>query len=337
MQLQKVTKRVNSRRGTILRLLVSLLVLAGAVWLFLNRMYVVDQIAVWRYTPTLEITEMASRSSMNDHGRFLFYASTPTVQERSEFNQFCRKIVEKSAVLGCYTSGQIYIYNISDPRLDGIKDVTAAHEMLHAAYDRLSTSEKTQVDEMIERAASQIDSESLKRKLALYDTTEPTQRLNELHSMLGTEIKTLPSELETYYARYFTNRLTLVSLSERYEQVFGELEQQQKQLVTELNALVEDINASSASYTTQFAALQEAIESFNARAENGGYTSEGQFNAERNRLIAQQANLSAFRDDIAKKVALYDTKKVDLDNLNVTAQGLQNSIDSTALPEVPTL
>jgi len=274
---------------------------------------------------------------MNDHGKFLFYASAPSVQERSDFNQFCRKIVEKSAVLGCYTSGQIYIYNISDPRLDGIKDVTAAHEMLHAAYDRLSEGEKGEVDEMIETAAAQVDSENLKRKLALYDTTEPTQRLNELHSMLGTEIKTLPPDLETYYARYFTNRLTLVSLSERYEQVFGELEQQQKQLVTELNALVDDINASSASYTLQFASLQDAIESFNTRAENGSYSSEAQFNTERNRLIAQQANLSGFREDIAQKVELYDVKKAELDSLNVTAQGLQNSIDSTALPEVPSL
>ena len=280
---------------------------------------------------------MASRSSMNDNGRFLFYASTPSVQDRNEFNQFCRKIVEKSAVLGCYTSGQIYIYNISDPRLDGIKDVTAAHEMLHAAYDRLSPSEKSEVEAMIETAAAQVDSESLKRKLELYDTTEPTQRLNELHSMLGTEIKSLPPDLETYYARYFTNRLTLVSLSERYEQVFGELEKQQKQLVSELNALVDDINESSASYTSQFASLQDAIESFNTRAENGSYTSESQFNSERNRLIAQQANLREFREDIAEKVALYDTKKAELDNLNVTAQGLQNSIDSTALPEVPTL
>lgn len=280
---------------------------------------------------------MASRSSMNDNGRFLFYASTPSVQDRNEFNQFCRKIVEKSAVLGCYTSGQIYIYNISDPRLDGIKDVTAAHEMLHAAYDRLSPNEKSEVDAMIETAAAQVDSESLKRKLELYDTTEPTQRLNELHSMLGTEIKSLPPDLETYYARYFTNRLTLVSLSERYEQVFGELEKQQKQLVSELNALVDDINESSASYTSQFASLQDAIESFNTRAENGSYTSESQFNSERNRLIAQQANLREFREDIAEKVALYDTKKAELDNLNVTAQGLQNSIDSTALPEVPTL
>ena len=253
---------MNSRRGTIIRLIVSLVFLLGAGWLFLNRMYVVDQMAVWRYTPTLEISQMASRSSMNDNGRFLFYASTPSVQDRNEFNQFCRKIVEKSAVLGCYTSGQIYIYNISDPRLDGIKDVTAAHEMLHAAYDRLSPNEKSEVDAMIETAAAQVDSESLKRKL------------NELHSMLGTEIKSLPPDLETYYARYFTNRLTLVSLSERYEQVFGELEKQQKQLVSELNALVDDINESSASYTSQFASLQDAIESFNTRAENGSYTSE---------------------------------------------------------------
>ena len=35
-----------------------------------------------------------------------------------------------------------YIYNVNDERLNGLKEVTAAHEMLHAAYERLPESDK---------------------------------------------------------------------------------------------------------------------------------------------------------------------------------------------------
>ena len=38
----------------------------------------------------------------------------------------------KTAVLGCYANREISIFNVTDQRLDGIREVTAAHEMLHA-------------------------------------------------------------------------------------------------------------------------------------------------------------------------------------------------------------
>ena len=54
-------------------------------------------------------------------------------------------------MLGCYHSNQdgIFLYNVQDARLAGVQQVTAAHEMLHAAYDRLSTKDKNYVDGLL--------------------------------------------------------------------------------------------------------------------------------------------------------------------------------------------
>lgn len=324
-------------RATIVKLITSIVLFAATAWIFINRTYVVDQLSVWQYKPSAEITQVSAKASFNEQGQFLFYASHPLIEERDEFNQHCRQHAEKTAILGCYSARKIYLYNITDPRLEGIKEVTAAHEMLHAAYERLSDKERARIDVLVNEAAKTVQNPGIDRKLKLYDTSEPGERLNELHSMLGSEVKELPDELEVYYARYFTNRLSLVSLAERYETVFTELEQQQKTLVNELNALADSINNESAAYTTQFEALQVAIETFNQRAESGGFSSQSQFNTERNKLIAQQRSLTLSRQSIEAKVADYEAKKTQLEALNVTALGLQNSIDSTALPEVPSL
>jgi hypothetical protein len=328
---------MSTRRSTVARLIISLILLAGAVWIVFNRTYVVDQLTVWRYPPSKDAMALATNSSMNDGGKFLFYASRPMVQEKAEFNQACRKHAEKTAILGCYTGRTIHLYNITDPRLEGIKEVTAAHEMLHAAYERLSDNERKRVDGLIDQASAQVNSPNIQRKLKLYETTEPGERYNELHSMLGSEASNLPPELEQYYSRYFTNRLALVSLAERYETVFNELESQQKQLVSELNTLADEINSDNVSYESQFSSLQSAVASFNTRASNGSFSSESQFNAERSRLVSKQASLSAFRDGIIAKIGLYDKKKTVLDALNLTAEGLQKSIDSNAPAEVPSI
>ncbi len=328
---------MSTNRRTLLRLALSLVVLAAAVGVLLNRTYIIDQIVVWRYEPAIEIQDIATKGSMNDHGRFLFYASRPVIMERSQFNQHCRTQAEKTAILGCYASRSIYLFNITDPRLEGIKEVTAAHEMLHAAYERLSESEQAVVNKMIDEASKQLDNPLIEQKLALYDTTEPGERYNELHSMLGSEAKNLPADLESYYAQYFTNRLALVSLAERYETVFTELEANQKRLVSELNVLASDINSGNTTYKDRFDILQSAVRSFNQKAENGDFSSDAQFAAERNRLIAQQVSLNAYRNELLAKIADYDAKKAELDTLNLTAEGLQKSIDSNAVPEVPSV
>ncbi len=321
---------------SIVRLAVLLAVLAVAVGAMFNRQFIVDQLTVWQFKPSSEIVAIASRAQLTDKGKFYFYASRPTVDARSAFNTHCKQLVEKTAILGCYANRQIHVFDVADARLDGIREVTAAHEMLHAAYDRLSATERVRVDRLIEEQSRGIADQKLKDRLALYDQTEPGERLNELHSILGTEITSLSDELEDYYSRYFADRGRLVALSNQYETVFQQLEDQQKNLVAELNELADHVDAASKNYESTLDVLQRDITAFNRRADAGEFVSQSAFNAERAGLLARQSALQRQRTEINDMIARYNQKKSELDALNTTAEGLQRSIDSK-LPEAPSL
>lgn len=281
--------------------------------------------------------EIVSRSAMNERGTFLFYAAHPTLEPSETFNDYCRLHTEKAAVLGCYNGKNIFIFDIQDQRLDGIKEVTAAHEMLHVAYDRLSVAQQDNVHRLIDEAMSGQKNPEIQKKVDAYELDDPLDRYNELHSMLGTEAKNLPKDLELYYDQYFTNRLAIVSLFERYETVFNQLESQQQLLVERLNQLSDEITAASEGYTADFRTLQSDIATFNARAANGSFSSQTEFNAERQRLVARQSALNGSRESINVAIEEYRVKKQELDELNMTAKDLLRSIDSRSLPEVPTI
>ena len=319
-----------------IRLTALLVVFAGAIWVILNRQFVIDQSTVWDYKPSADIASIASRAQLSDKGKFYFYASRPAIDGRSAFNTHCQQLIEKTAILGCYVDRQIYIFNITDRRLDGIREVTAAHEMLHAAYDRLSDSERKRLDSLIETHAKNISDDKLTRRLALYDRTEPGERLNELHSILGTEITSLSPELEAHYHQYFTDRARLVALSNQYETVFQQIEDRQTTLIAELNDLADRVDRESNAYETALNDLKDDIADFNRRAETGTFSSQSMFTTERTALIARQSALQRQRTSINEMISIYNQKNTELDSLNTTAEGLQRSINA-ALPEAPSL
>ena len=96
------SKKTRASGSTAARTILTVLFLAITAWLWFNQQLVIDQIAVWRYQPSSEISQIADRSDMNDHGRFLFYASQPEVDGTQRFNQVCSRKEEGTAVLGCY-------------------------------------------------------------------------------------------------------------------------------------------------------------------------------------------------------------------------------------------
>ncbi len=322
---------------SIIKLILLLIILGFSVWIVFNRQRVVDMMTVWRFTPSTAIASLATRSGMSETGKFLFYASQPQIDNKEQFNTHCHRMIEKTAVLGCYTMRRIYVYDITDPRLDGIKEVTAAHEMLHAAYDRLSDSEQARVDRLIETETAHITDPKLRERLALYEKTEPGERNNELHSIIATEIRTISPELEKYFSQYFEDRNKIVTLAESYAQVFKELEDQQTKLIQEITDLSARIDAAAQQYKRDSSALATVIDGFNKRAQNGDFTSQAAFDAERQRLISRQTKLNQTREQVNADIALYNQKKNELVAVNDTAQQLQKSINSTALPEAPVI
>src|SRR3569832_105079 len=107
----------------------AVLVTAGVMWL--NRWGIYDAVRLHNYQAPAEIAQLASNDAMNDSTRRLFYVNHPELNDKATFSGHC-KGSEKTIVLGWYITSQgIYLYNVTDHRLSGIVEVTAAHETLH--------------------------------------------------------------------------------------------------------------------------------------------------------------------------------------------------------------
>ena len=225
---------------------VSLLIVVLSVVGFgvLNRQWVRDFYVV----QTTDVQTLADNLRQNlrltEQADFLYQASQPEVLQSSDFNKSCAGVQrEQSIVLGCYTRQRFFIYDVDDERLSGVKEVTAAHELLHAVYDRLPKDERDRIDGLVLEAAKTVTNERFQATLAQYRESEPDQIPNELHSILATEVSDLPSDLELHYRRYFQDRSIIVGYATQYEETFSSLEEQIDSYDSNLNNLKNSISS----------------------------------------------------------------------------------------------
>jgi len=320
----------HSHKLAIVLTLISFII---AALLLINRQYVIDQVVVWQFKPSGQVTALADRASMNDRGKFYFYASQPALENADTFNQKCDRKEQSTAILGCYTGRYIYIYNVTDEKLDGIREVTAAHEMLHAAYDRLGDDERSKVDALLSQEYDKLKNDKkLAERMAFYARTEPGQRNNELHSVIGTEISDIAPKLEEHYKQYFSDRSQIVSLHHKYESVFNDLQSRGESLSAELTRLGDSIEAESVDYNKMVNQLNQDIQTFNDKAANGGFSSQNEFDVARSALVARADQLDAMRESINSKVARYETLRTELLSIASQSEELNRSIDSSLAP-----
>ncbi len=318
------------RLGSFLTLVVVLMLSVLAVQ---NARLLSDYARYFQYEPSETMASFVDQTGMNDQGKFLFYTSHPSLETAEAFNQQCEQHEHAAAILGCYDGVNIYIYDITDPRLAGIRPTTAAHEMLHAAYRRLSTADKQMVDNLLEKEYTTLkDNEELTGRMAFYAATQPGDRTNELHSIIGTEIADIGSELEEYYSRYFSDRSKVIAQHQQYHSLFEELSERADALNRQIDDLASAINTKRATYSTQASALEGDIAAFNARAENGEFDSQAEFSAERQALVARSNSLENLRTGINGDVEYYNSLVAELNGIAVETEDLNRSIDSSLEP-----
>jgi prefoldin subunit 5 len=225
----------------------------------LNQQAIFDYYKLRGYVPPTEVAQLATQSTMNDQTRRVFYVNQPVVQDKATFKIDCPDGGgEKTIVLGCYHGGQngIYLLQVTDPRLNGVKQVTAAHELLHATYDRLSSDERKKVDAMLlNYFENDLKDERIINTIEGYKKTEPNDLINEMHSIFATEIVNLPAELEAYYSKYFTDRKKIVEFANQYQAEFTSRQTAIENYDVQLDSLKDQIAAGEASLTQ----LQEQI------------------------------------------------------------------------------
>lgn len=231
-----------SKIAKVVNVSVLLAFISIAIYGFINIQNIRDFLALRGYVAPARITEIASNTSMNEKTKKVFFVNRPSLESKANFSGVCSQR-EETIVLGCFISNKgIFLLDVDDPRLHGIVEVTAGHEVLHAMYARLSPNEKKRVDKMTEDFFSSIKDERIRQNIENYRKSDPSVVPNELHSILGTEVRDLPPELENYYAKYFKNRAAIVGFSEKYEQTFIDIENQVKNYDLQLKSLKIEID-----------------------------------------------------------------------------------------------
>lgn len=246
----------------------------AAIW---QRQAIFDWWRLRDFVPSSEVSALAENTTLTDYGKHLFYVYHAELQDKEAFNSSCT-YSEQSIVLGCYVDGEgIYIFKVTDQRLNGVQEVTAAHEVLHAGYERLSRSERERIDALTQKVLEGVSNQRIIDSVKAYRDRDPSVVPNELHSIIGTEVQNIPQELEDYYKQYFTDRQAVVAYAISYEKAFTEREERAKQILGQIETIkanIDELNdrlrRTRSELQQEFAALQAQRstaepESFNTR------------------------------------------------------------------------
>jgi len=190
---------------------------------YINIQPLIQRFNLIGYTQPPEIVQLADQAKMTPNAREIFYETRPQIDDnRTTFEQHCQSPISGKVIeLGCFTPDhRIYILKISDPNLSEEMVVVGAHEMLHAVYDNLSDLQRSSIDNMVDGQFKTLNNAELNKEASSYRLTEPGQKDNELHSLLGTEYYPLNSQMEQYYSQYFTDRKAVTSQYQAFNQVF---------------------------------------------------------------------------------------------------------------------
>ncbi len=314
-----------SRKAKIFQVTTSVIFIAVAAVAIFQRQQILDWWKLRSFSPTAAVSQLAADSTMTDKGKRIFYLNNPQVQDKAAFYTSC-KFGENTIVLGCYIKNEgIYVLKVDDPRLSGVEQVTAAHEMLHAAYDRLTTKDKIEVDNQLNAFYNTLQDAEIRSKIELY-RKNGANITNELHSILGTEVAILSPALETYYAQYFTNRARVVAYTQQYENEFIG----RKNKVIELDAQLTTIEQKVVANNAELNAQQQSINAESDRLDS--LLRAGDVDAYNAAVPAYNRRIPVFNSLVAQTEALVAQYKQVLEERNkiaIEAQELNKALNSS--------
>ncbi len=166
-----------------------------------------DKLHLLRYQPSQAVSDLADDAGMNEKGKILFYRFSPQITSKEDLQNRCKQAAHP---VGCVSGNTIYILEPENAVDEQEIIVTAAHEMLHVAYSRLSNSEKELLTEEFSSSLSTAESDIVSDIEAYRDQDEEIIQ-DETHSIIGSQAEQISIKLETYYQAYFADRQKAVS------------------------------------------------------------------------------------------------------------------------------
>jgi hypothetical protein len=322
--------QLKQRRHWLSDLLISLIWLAILTVVVINRQAISDWWRLRGYQPPAAVAQLASQDTMNSYTRHLFYLNRPQLPSTvNSFRQYCPEN-ENTIVLGCYHSGQngIFIYNVQDPTLAGVQQVTAAHEVLHSVYARLSTKDRNNLDTLLDNYYHHgISDQRVLAEVKLYQQTEPNDVMDEMSCTFGTEIVNLPPQLEAYYKRFFGNRAAIVAYEQQYE---GEFTKRQTTITSDdqqLSAMKQQIDNQKAALDTQLNQIntdQSRLNSLRSSGQAASYNAAVPgYNSE---IDAYNVGVDSLTSEIASYNQLVATRNAVAGQLTTLANALDTRV-----------
>lgn len=273
-----------------------------------------------QYDEPERVAEIRKDLALTGKGERIFLATQPAVEEAESFNEHCNSHRKDVSLLGCYTNDKMYIYQVDREELQDSNKVTAAHELLHAAWARMSSAERERLERSL-RIIQRQYRDWAKDELSLYDEEE---QMEELYTRVGTKLREIPDELEEHYREYFTDRLKIVEFYETYQAPFEKIRQTNEKLKAEIDKLGVEISEKRAEYSSRLEGLQAGVNEFNACAEQEGcFKSLEEFNQRKAQLKQEESALNKLREDVNQQID-QNNKLVQEYNVNQMALGELN-------------
>lgn len=334
---------IPAKIGRALVALVAVGALAGqagvvwaANWVVDHHQWVADRAIALQFEPGPELAEYAEKVQFTAEGEIYFYASRPQVVPALEFDNYCSRNEPGIGVLGCYRlqEQRMYLYDVTDERLAAMEPVIAAHETLHAVWDRFDRTTKDDLAVLLEEAFSALpEDHPMRERIISYEEYDPNSRIPELYALLGTEVGSLPDALEDHYARYFTDRQQVVALAAEVYGIFNSFGAELDSLVADLDARLTVIDARKARYELDAEILGADIAIYNNRVSryNDGEDVQGAagFEAEQKNLVQRQNALRAERSEVENLIDEYNELLDQLNTLNQELTELNQGINIT--------
>ena len=296
---------------------------------YLNHTIITDWFLSLNYHPTAAVSSVQDSLALTSRGDLMFAATNPSLENRDTFNENCKSHSQDVSVLGCYGRGHIYIYDIKSDELPGVVESTAAHELLHAAWARMGNNEKNTIAALLMEV---YNDEKYHAELAEdLETYGDHERIEELHSRIGTQIADLPAELEKHYAKIFKDQDYIVSFYDSYIAPFKELEAELDALTSELEKLNAEIEQKTSEYAKAADELSSKIDQFNNCANTPNcFITDVSFYTRRSQLVSEQSTLETVYKELSELVDHYNTLVNEYNENIIHGEALESIMNSNS-------
>lgn len=143
-------------------------------------------------TADKDVKRVAAGAGLSLKGEYIYYKSNPQLVSANQLDKVCPREKSENIEYGCFdtSTNSIYILKIPDGRFNSIEYTTAAHEMLHAAWQSLDDQERSNLGGKLMKLynAKSSAGKKLRTSLKRYGNIDKNLLHNELHSFVGSEI-----------------------------------------------------------------------------------------------------------------------------------------------------